>query len=455
MKDLRLSSLAFIATALLTACTSSDSASVEEVTPEPKAIAFNTYLQRSTRGTIATTDNVSGKGGVGIYAMYTNNSKYGKPPPQGDGTTYVPTFDPNFMPHIPLKQGDGGKWAYNPTHYWPTQSGDYISFMAYAPYGTTDGNLYEKGAPTRASETDKTFIKHEVKTSVSGQVDLLRSRHNLANMQLLPDGNAKADGGDDAFTTIDGQRAVNIKLVHATVRLAVVVTAPFLEESDNFNSSDLEGNTRITVNKIVLLGDNTSAESENPKGAFTPSAYLNLAGSVTGKAGEYEETLWADTASTNQLAFSYDKFATGLFSESYSYNKAPRLLWKQDSVDSQEVESNTLIAKRENVSASASSNAVGTKGGDYLFLIPQNFTKEKPLYCYVSFSLSYADTPGSGVSYSAYGKVVKDFKAGGAYVLHIAIGKRGGGGGGTDLIPINFAVNVEEWADEQSVPITI
>lgn len=444
-----------MATAMLAACTSGDTASVREVTPEPKAIAFNTYLQRNTRGTIATTGNVSGKGGVGIFAMYTNNSKYGKPPPQGDGTPYVQVFDPNFMPHIPLKQDDGGKWAYSPTHYWPTSSGDYISFLTYAPYGTTDGNLYEKAPATRATESDKTYIKHEVKASVSGQVDLLRSRHNLANMQLLPNGNSKADGGDEVFTTVDGQRAVDIKLVHATARLAIAITAPFLEEADNFNGSDLTSNTQITVNKIVLLGDNTSAESENPTGAFTPSAYLDLAGAVTGKGGEYEETLWADTASTNQLSFSYDKFAPGLFSESYSYSRAPKLMWKQDSIDNQEVESNTLMAKRESASASAASNAIGTKAGDYLFLIPQNFTAEKPLYCYINFSLKYADTPGSGISYSAYGKVVKDFKAGGAYVLHIVIGKRGGGSGGTDLIPINFAVNVEEWADEQSVPITI
>lgn len=477
MKHSIITAIALATITTFAACSSDDtttSAVTEQEQTQPTAITFNTYLGRSTRGTIiSSTDNLS----VGVVGMSTSGKKY------GNGSTSITTvtgqtetkedaeanFSVNFMPNTALTKGST-TWSYNPVRYWPTSPTDYITFLTYAPYSSTEKFYDASGDGNPSSESGNlTWIKHTVNSNVSDQVDLLRSRYNLANMQLYTgENNTVTKNADDnnAFTTIGTENVVNVKLIHATSRLAVAVTAPFLTSDDNndnnnFKTGEKESNTQITINKIVLLGDGTSATG-TPKGVFTKEAYLNLAGGVT-----YDETaktytfenLWKHQSNDVQ-AFTFNAFATGDYDANSVSGTSPKLVWSP-STESKVIKGTRTVTNTGTETApvysytSYKSNAVGTKASDYLFLIPQTFTSSNPLYVYIDYTISYADVNGSGVNYTAYGTIGnstegQEFLAGHAYVLNIEID----GNNGPKLTPIKFTVSLEPWPDEEGVTVT-
>lgn len=490
MKHSIITAIALATITTFAACSSDDtttSAVTEQEQTQPTAITFNTYLGRSTRGTIATADNITSKGGVGVIGMSTTGKKYGNGSIEITSVTgqtetkedAEANFSINFMPNTALTKPSSGEiWSYNPVRYWPTASTDYLTFLVYAPYA--DETLYDASGDGEPSSTsgNLTWIKHEVKSTVADQVDLLRSRYNLANMQLLTDGTNVTTKSDEskAFTEVGSEKVVNVDLIHATSRLAVAVTAPFLTDNataaDNFkNGNNTTSNTQITINKIVLLGDNTSATETTPKGIFTKSAYLNLAGGVTYDDNASSNDQWTYTynnlwkhQSTDELSFSYSDFATGTYkitSHSSDPNN-PQLIWTQATSQPTDGTQNIIKATRTVTENSGTytysdykSNAVGTKASDYLFLIPQKFTSSTPLYVYIDYTIKYADVTGSAVNYTAYGKIGdstdgQEFKAGHAYVLNIEID----GTNGPKLTPIKFTVSLEPWPDEEGVNVT-
>lgn len=481
MKHSIITAIALATITTFAACSSDDtttSAVTEQEQTQPTAITFNTYLGRSTRGTIATADNIT----VGVVGMSTSGKKYGN---GNDKITIIssdpnnPTeekedaeanFSVNFMPNTALtKPSSGDIWSYNPVRYWPTSSTDYLTFLVYAPYA--DETLYDAsgdGDPTTTG--NRTWIQHTVNSTVGDQVDLLRSRYDLANMQLLTttSGNTTTTTTSaneaKAFTTVDDQNVVNVDLIHATSRLAIAVTAPFLTNdataADNFkNDNSTTSNTQITINKIVLLGDGTSATESSPKGVFTPSAYLNLAGGVIYNDNQWTYTstkdLWKHAATDGLLSFKFENFATGSYS-AITHGSTPQKIWTP-SEDGKVIKATRKVTENSGTYTYSDykSNAVGSKASDYLFLIPQTFTSSNPLYVYIDYTISYADVDGSGVNYTAYGTIGnstegQEFLAGHAYVLNIEID----GNNGPKLTPIKFTVSLEPWPDEEGVTVT-
>lgn len=473
MKHSIITAIALATITTFAACSSDDtttSAVTEQEQTQPTAITFNTYLGRSTRGTIiSSTDNLS----VGVVGMSTSGKKFSNGSEVSTGgqssETVEPNFSINFMPNTAITKS-GDTWGYNPVRYWPTSPTDYVTFLTYAPYSSTEKFYDASGDGNPSSESGNlTWIKHTVNSNVSDQVDLLRSRYNLANMQLYTgENNTVTKNADDnnAFTTIGTENVVNVKLIHATSRLAVAVTAPFLTSDDNndnnnFKTGEKESNTQITINKIVLLGDGTSATG-TPKGVFTKEAYLNLAGGVT-----YDETaktytfenLWKHQSNDVQ-AFTFNAFATGDYDANSVSGTSPKLVWSP-STESKVIKGTRTVTNTGTETApvysytSYKSNAVGTKASDYLFLIPQKFTSSNPLYVYIDYTIKYADVDGSGVNYTAYGTIGnstegQEFLAGHAYVLNIEID----GTNGPKLTPIKFTVSLEPWPDEERVTVT-
>lgn len=473
MKNISFPTLALAAVALFAACSSEDSTTGGVNNGQKQAITFSNYLGRNvTRGTIVDNDNIKTQG-VGVFAMYMGERNVG---------STVNSFTPNFMLNTTVSYatdnagaGDNSatspdNWTYNPVRYWPNSPTDYISFLAYGPQSDATTLCAADGGTTG----DLTYIKHEVNPDQSKQIDLLRNSVNTNNMQLYYDDSGtlvfKSDGKDnEGFKDVSGKKVVNLDMIHACARVAFVVTAPALKNEGNFKTpltytSSKPGtnisNAKITVNKVALLGDKTTGEEKpaNMTPAFYKEAYLNLTGHVDGYAGknyaiEGTTDFWTNK-SDGKEAFSFSTFAKGEYNDALTETSQGKKLW----IPSDETETTlTGEMKVDNIGTKTYSvNSIGTQKSDYLFLIPQDFsasnTEGNTLYCYIEYTVKYDDAPDGavktdGVKYKAYGKIEKNFLAGGAYVIVISIGD----GSTSSLNPINFTVNVENWADEEEV----
>lgn len=98
---------------LLAACTP-----VDEPKPGVSAVSFSTEMEKIQ------TRYASGElpESMGVFACLTKGS---------DCTPA--TFTSNFM-YNQLVKHNGADWSYTPVKYWPSASGDKLSFLAYAPY---------------------------------------------------------------------------------------------------------------------------------------------------------------------------------------------------------------------------------------------------------------------------------------------------------------------------------
>lgn len=482
MKKLQTMALAFATVSFFAACSSDDSTS-SGVNDRQQAIGFSTYLGRNvTRGTIIDNDNIKTQG-VGVFAMYTNNMRYG-----GSATPHAGEFSPNFMENVKVSYDANSAgtnsatspngWTYNPVHFWPNSATDYVSFFAYAPYSESTKLTTSTGETTG----DRYYIKHEVNATPSAQVDLLRNCKNTNNMQYYYDTEGTlhtvSDANNQGFTdvTANGQtyKVVNLDMIHACARVAFVVTSPALINTGNFktplahktgvtseqdanNPGPNTGNATITVNKVALLGDNATGDASSMTGAFYKEAYLRLTGGVTGSAGKDYSNFWANKSTNSKQAFSFSTFADGTYKSELTETSNGKKLWVPDDSKTETTLTGTMTVDN-NGDATYAVNSLGTQKSDYLFIIPQDFTGTEEtsdkLYCYIEYTVKYADAPAgtvksNGVKYKAYGQIKQDFKAGGAYVIEISIGD------GTSLNPIHFTVNVENWADEEAVDVKL
>lgn len=81
---------------------------------------------------------------------------------------------------------------------------------------------------------------------------------------------------------------------------------------------------------------------------------------------------------------------------------------------------------------------------EYLFVIPQNFSKDKTpggsdvdeLYVIVQYTINYTDGTTPSVTNTVYKQIKKDFKQGKAYMLNLTLG-----------LPIEFDVDVTGGVD--------
>lgn len=337
--------IAALAAMAFTSCTSEDSfqEDVNIVNPsntKGAAISFGSYLSRSaqTRGkAVLEPADVAINGGIGLFAMYTNGKIYDSTAKPDSAVT---SFTDNFMQNINLRsslskedlnngKGDvAGSWSYAPLRYWPITPDEHISFMAYSPYNAENTTLYNKNGET---EGDRTYIKHTVAADQRNHTDLMYAdASNIANMQLYKnqDGTWTKKGDFSESTDNSSTPKVNLKLKHATSRIAFAVTSSALKDPNNFLFTGQDGNvyrfgdiekgmaidlvtsassqTYITVNKVIFLGDNSSAET-TPKGTFYSNGFLNLSKTLDDKADEANnKPLWVVPGDVKKQAFTFD-----------------------------------------------------------------------------------------------------------------------------------------------------
>lgn len=216
-KSILISALALAAVAT-TSCSNEETKALE---PQSNAIEFGTYLGRDaqSRGTVFTTDAME-TAGFGVFAAYTAQEAFSNQ-------------TMNFMYNQKVKKS-GAAWTYDPLKYWPNNEGDKVSFFAYAPHNVD-------GAVLDASKAQITFT---VKDAVAEQKDLVVADALKDNLK----------------PSISDKVTFDFKHVLARIGLNVVAQVDKVNTNNNGdidndnNNGTLDGNTKIKVTKVELIG---------------------------------------------------------------------------------------------------------------------------------------------------------------------------------------------------------
>lgn len=182
------------------------------------------------------------------------------------------------------------------------------------------------------------------------------------------------------------KKKVNFQFHHALSRLGYTVNL-----TGDYTSSN--SNVTFTLNKITLAGS-----ADGTKGAFYTSGTIDLS------KQNNKEGLWSNQAGQQKFDWlSGDKQVT--YVNPSDHTKKP----------------------------------VSNPDKEYLFVIPQNFSKDKTpggsdvdeLYVIVQYTINYTDGTTPSVTNTVYKQIKKDFKQGKAYMLNLTLG-----------LPIEFDVDV-------------
>lgn len=275
-------------------------------------------------------------------------------------------------------------------------------FGNYSKEGATEGygqNLF-KNQKVYYSESKWTYTPYKYWLPV-GHIDFLAYAPYDATKTALTD---KSKISFDVSSTIAKQKdllwanaagqtqankTVTFTFNHALSRLGYTVK---LKE-------DCADDVTITLKSITLAGSTDDA----PKGAFYTSGTIDLS-----KANK-EDGLWP----VHEGKQKFDWF------------------------------SGDYIVKK----SAASHPTNPDSKTDYLFVIPQDFSKSEPdadkLYVIVKYEIKYNDIPGATVTNTVNKELPYNFKQGMAYTINLTIGR-----------PIDFDVNttITPWVDDTTIP---
>ena len=191
---------------------------VNDYSPE-NAIQFGTYVGKnaSSRASVITEEGGNNgelslqRLGFGVFAYYSGRTAY----------TSGGNFTPNFMNNEQVVH-NGTAWEYSPLKYWPNNSEDKVSFIAYAPW--EEGFTFDNGNVGKYTFT--------VADEVTDQIDFLWSKSQNFNVTK------QAVGGNVTFN-----------FAHALSKIGFTINAGV----DVVNKGgSLDPNTTIYVDKVTL-----------------------------------------------------------------------------------------------------------------------------------------------------------------------------------------------------------
>lgn len=466
--------IAVLSLALLSSCSSGSDIDDNPVTPTPshndRAIGFNGYISRTlTRGTSYDVDKLS-QDGFGIFAQYTNGTR-----------ATAQTFDPQFMNNLQVTSADKSTWTYSPLRYWPNSKDEYVSFLAYAPYQTSNP-LVAKTTATGSATTPKTYIHYVPENNnPESNVDWMYNTIDAFNQQIYTNGTTttKTDGVDDSYR-------VRLQFKHATARLAFAITSSQLAKASNFDTGATSSNATITINRFVIGKYNTASSDDDPddepgakhnpfpstraeggntttsasdikmQGVFYGGGYLNVDPSAT-DAGQ-----WSDIDDKNLVLYGFEGTGeTKIYSGSLNTAASEGNLWNPVAKESAN-EQNVITATRTAGSTGDGTvNAVGNSASDYLFIIPQTFEagdttavtagvygvesgggptvkNTNALNCYINYTVTTSS--GQSVNFEAYGSIGRNYEAGKAYLILVDIVRTSESDAASTYSKIRFAV---------------
>ena len=174
---------------------------------------------------------------------------------------------------------DKDAWTYSPLKYWPNNTGEKVSFFAYAPCEL----------PAGSSLSDYYNIKFTVANDVKDQVDLIYN--NQANNSTI--NQTKPAVGN----------LITFKFEHALSRigLSVQVVVDGTETDPALQQYKLDGNTRINVKKVMLVDGTAADETFDPANTTTGPFY------TSGTLSMMDGT-WSDTDGTQYFTFGSEHF---------------------------------------------------------------------------------------------------------------------------------------------------
>ena len=279
----------------------------DEVVPNTSAdnaIEFGTYVGRDaqTRGTTLTTLNLTN---FGVFAYYTGNKDYAL------------SFTPNFMYDQLVEKSLGETtWNYAPEKYWPNNSGDKVSFFAYAPHQD------HVATATSPGQADDPKINFYVDATTGNQIDLLWAKevdrvkqpvaekvkftfnHALSRVafsvesiinKVNEDGTNTPDDAENGTYYVDETTTVKVKQVRLLGNFANTGTLNlnggtwvnasqtetiYVLTSDNFNSiADAVENSKKQLNKedsyLMIIPQTTQCKIEVTYDVITTDTALS------------------------------------------------------------------------------------------------------------------------------------------------------------------------------------
>ncbi|MBR4088128.1 MAG: fimbrillin family protein, partial [Bacteroidales bacterium] len=397
MKKNLLIGLAALAAVTITSCQKDQ---VINQVPQEQAIEFGTYVGRDaqTKGSVTDISTLCGAAndtkGFGVFAYYTGTSDY------------TSTLTPNFMYNQRVYGTASGAqdptytWSYSPIKYWPNNTGDKISFFAYAPYNHNNSNYSISASNTQGDPT----ISYNVSDDLTNHVDLLYA---------VPHENV---------TKQDIDEEINFHFYHALSRIGFKVEA-MVDNKNGDNTGESDDDTTTPNGSINApasqdaTGTTITLKELSLSGKFYPSGTLNLATSSTPTSPASSAPIWNSTTPNAIKTFT--------------------ILNNQDTDDITVTTAKTTI-----------------KEDEFLMIIPQNFAEvldpasDEEVTIKVIYDVTTTDSSNSANSSTITNTITEsfnfNFEAGKAYSFNLHIG----------LTSVKFTANVEDW-DESDVAVNV
>jgi hypothetical protein len=312
------------------ACSSSEEPVTTVTTAsQQRAIAIgDAYTAQPTRSSAvySVEQGIDAGQSIGVYAYYHDN------------TTWSAAAVPNFMWNQQATCLEkGGNFSYSPLKYWPNESEDKLSFMAYFPY--TDVNAVNPESAESPAKTGLTPLmansdagmpsfRFTVKESADDQVDFLLSEL-LPN---LPNGtSAVSPGNPDDRSTLTVTDRVRFLFHHMTSKVEFRIVAATEVRADiahfllkSLSVSNLYKDGKLTSTYNTSTGETAYAWSEQSAKHGTSPAYSFPLKTMTGYL-MMPQTLSNDV----KLSISYDvTFKSD--GTTYTYDNEGRLVPQQD-----------------------------------------------------------------------------------------------------------------------------
>jgi hypothetical protein len=312
------------------ACSSSEEPVTTVTTAsQQRAIAIgDAYTAQPTRSSAvySVEQGIDAGQSIGVYAYYHDN------------TTWSAAAVPNFMWNQQATCLEkGGNFSYSPLKYWPNESEDKLSFMAYFPY--TDVNAADPESAESPTKTGLTPLmansdaglpsfRFTVKETADDQVDFLVS-------ELLPDlpngTSAVSPGNPDDRSTLTVTDRVRFLFHHMTSKVEFRIVAATEVRADiahfllkSFSVSNLYKDGKLTPTYNTSTGETAYAWSEQSAKHGTSPAYSFPLKTMTGYL-MMPQTLSNDV----KLSISYDvTFKSD--GTTYTYDGEGRLVPQQD-----------------------------------------------------------------------------------------------------------------------------
>ncbi len=304
MKKIYLAAMA-VAALTVSSCSQDE---VLNMNPEAgaKAIEFGVYTGKTAESRAAiTTDGAikADKKGFGVTAVYTGETLWAS----------VTQKKANFMWNQQvLWDASGGTdskgvWTYDPVKYWPTNTGDKLSFFAYAPYQPAKDGKTGDGAVIEFThdDTDASQIVYNHQNPLSNNVDFV------------------AASAIDQDESTESSKIIKFEMKHELTRLSISAKVKVNDKATEnvFEENNPHNKTKLVITNMYLdyVGTPDAKFYESATYTFNTTATADAVGTwtVDDDDPEIEQNFDLNTA------IAYTSIDEAVCGKTYTQTEAP------------------------------------------------------------------------------------------------------------------------------------